>query len=195
MFNYYIIYTAKDDIFCCIEENPEGLKEKGWRICEGKRMGHRYPSDVQFHMGRSYPGIVVPDLIRNLCGYCLVSSKLKEIIESEVEAEIEFLPFALYNHKGRIAGQDCYIANVLDTIDCVDLSRSQGSEFKIVPGTFRQIRKLYLNYDRIPVNAKLFRVPQMMRVLIIRDDLKAVLEQSNITGAQYIGMGEDCRVS
>ena len=80
MFNYYIIYTAKDDIFCCIEENPEGLKEKGWRICEGKRMGHRYPSDVQFHMGRSYPGIVVPDLIRNLCGYCLVSSKLKEII-------------------------------------------------------------------------------------------------------------------
>lgn len=194
MCHYSIFLPSDDPTFCVIEHLPESLQEKRWRIPKGLRMDHRYPSGVRLQMGSRHPGIVVPDRIKNLVSYCLVSQKLKDLLESEVETEIEFLSFMLYNHKGRVAKDDCYIVNVIGTEDCVDLSRTEAREDPSVRGTFMSLRKLYLDDSRINPRAKLFRIRQMPKVMIIRDDLRKVLKEHNITGVKYVEMGESCRV-
>ena len=194
MHYYFIFLTSDDPTFCVIKKLPESLDEKRWRIPKGLRMDHRYPSGVRLQMGSGFSGIVVPDMIENLVNYCLVSQKLKDLLESEVKTEIEFLPFMLYNHKGRVARDDCYIVNVIGTEDCVDLSRTEAREDPSVRGTFMSLRKLYLDDSRINPRAKLFRIQQMPKVMIIRDDLRKVLKEHNMTGIKYVEMGESCRL-
>lgn len=194
MHHYSIFLPSDDPTFCVIEHLPESLQEKGWRIPEGLRMDHRYPSVVRLQMGSGFPGIVIPDMIENLESYCFVSQKLKDLLESEVQTEIEFLPFMLYNHKGRVARDGCYIVNVIGTEDCVDLSRTEAREDPSVRGTFMSLRKLHLDDSRINPRAKLFRIQQMPKVMIIRDDLRKVLKEHNITGIKYVEMGESCRL-
>ena len=155
-------------------------------------MDHRYPDDVRFQMDRMFPGIVVPDIITNVFNYCLVSSNLKTILKKEASAEIEFLLFILINHKGRIADKECYIANVIGTEDCVDASKTVALESKLRPGAFSWLTRLFLDNQKINPEAKLFRLHQMPNIMIIRSDLRDVLNEHGIRGVKYIAMGQEC---
>ncbi|ATB34081.1 hypothetical protein MEBOL_007582 [Melittangium boletus DSM 14713] len=157
-------------------------------------MADRYPMGVRLDMAKRHRGLVVPDVIPNTILQYMVTGRLKTLLEKEAGVEIEFLPFMLYNHKGRVAAQDCFIANVIGTQDCADMTRTRGEKSIVSPGQFEALFLLYLTPDKIPADAKLFRPSVMPRLLIIRDDLRATLERSEITGIRYIAMGEKCRV-
>jgi hypothetical protein len=124
----------------------------------------------------------------------MISGRLKALLEKEAGVEIEFLPFTLYNHKGRIAAEDCFIANVIGTRDCVDMKRTRGEKSIMSPGEFEAIFLLHLDPASVPPEEKLFRLNVRPNIFIIRDDLRATFEQHGITGIRYIAMGERCRV-
>lgn len=195
MHDYSILTAAFENSLCYIEDEPDELSREGWRIALGRRMGDKYPVDVALHMSDSHSGIAVPDLISNGLNYCLVSAGLRELLDKEAGAAIEWLSFTLVNHKGRETPGSFYIANVLDAVDCVDERRTEARESHIKPGTFSTIFRLVLDHDRIPENSKLFRLSKKVSVMIIRDDLRRRLEDRGITGVQYINMDEECFVT
>ncbi|NMO22133.1 hypothetical protein HPC49_36135 [Pyxidicoccus fallax] len=192
--SYFILNQTINDENCLIDDLPRPLKKTAWAASEGIRMGDTYPSGVRLQMSNRFRGMVVPDLIPNTLLKHMVSGRLKALLEKEAGVEIEFLSFALYNHKGRVAAQDCFIANVIGTQDCADMAKTEGEPSIISPGKFEALFKLALDPERVPPEARLFRLEVMPRVLVIRDDLRSVLEQNGITGIQYIAMGEQCRV-
>ena len=194
MHTYDILQPADDSRYGGVEDLPEDLQEKGWRITEGRRMAHRYPAGCSFQMGRLFPGIMVPDMINNLFQYWLVSKKLKALLAQEADVEIEFLPFTLLNHKGRIAAEECYIANVIGTEDCVDLERTEARLSHLEPGTFSRLFRLHLEGARVP-DKKLFRLRQMPHVMVVRDDLRAAFEAHDMSGMAFLPVGAPCRVT
>jgi hypothetical protein len=189
---YYILRPAKSTYFCGVDDDDPSLNRVLWMIHKGLRLGDKYPPAVTFKMGSSYRGIVAGDLIQNELCYCMGSAKLKDILAREGGAEIEFLPFRLLNHK-RKASDECFIMNVIGSRDCADMARSEGQVSLSEPGTFFRLKRLHLDESKVDPAARIFRVQQEPFLIIVRDDLRAILEREGVTGARYVAMGEPLR--
>lgn len=152
-------------------------------------MEDSYPDGYKFSMSKDMPGIRVPDIINNALGYLMISAKLKELLEKLGTAEIEYLRFTLLNHKRRVASNQCFIANLVGTVDCVDRERTVGDLSALNPGQFSRIKNLFLQKDKIDPALNLFRIAALPKVIVIREDLKKELEGQGITGARYVELG------
>ncbi|NOJ52700.1 hypothetical protein HK404_08785 [Myxococcus xanthus] len=136
----------------------------------------------------------IPDLVNNTERISIVSEKLKALLEQQAGARIEFLPVTIANHKGRVAAKDYFIANLLDHVDCVDKERSEVEELNPDPTLLSGLFRLQVFPERIPSNAKLFRLKTMPPAIIVREDLRAAIDAGHITGVNYIAMGEECAI-
>jgi hypothetical protein len=192
--SFFILSTARDPKNCLINEEPESIRPTSWRISRGMRMDDRFPPDVVLQMDGDHKGLAVPDLVANTVQLTIVSGRLKTLLEQHAGANIEFLPVSIANHKGRIAAKDCFIANVLDHQDCIDMERSEVEQFGLEPGLLSGLFRLQVLEDRIPPEAKLFRLKSMPSAILIREDLRAKLDATGISGVKYIGTGERCRI-
>ncbi|MCP3143593.1 imm11 family protein [Pyxidicoccus xibeiensis] len=152
----------------------------------------QYPPRVRIKMSDHFPDIVVPDFIFNVAFCTMVSHGAKEALEQHSEALIEFLPFTLLNHKGRVAAAECFIANVLTTVDCADTTRTVGVPSQMSPGTYLEINRLELDEAKIPPTARLFRLKQLPSAMVVREDLRAQLSARGLTGLAFVETGEDC---
>lgn len=161
---------------------------------EGEPMGERYARRERFRMAAQVPGKRVPDSINNAFGYWMISGRLKSLLEEHSSARIEFLPFTLVNHKGRDEAAACWIANVLERVDCVDPDRTEGTPHALLDGQLQDIRRLVLDPARIPAELDLFRIAARPRVLIVRDDLRAMLEREQATGVEFLALGSPVRL-
>ena len=190
MHDHFILAASSAPEFCAIGPLPEQLAQQNWRIAEGQPMGEHHPARARLDMDTRHAGIVVPDLVANNFHLHIVSSRLKSLLEADAEGE--FLPVSIYNHKGRVAEEDCYIANVFTVVECVDRGRSRCIESASRPGQLSILKSLQLDPQRIPADARLFRLKEMPALIIIRGDLRSRLEEAGVTGVRYVGMGEKC---
>jgi hypothetical protein len=178
---HFILYHSKDDRYCGVLQRPSEMAVKS-PPAKGIRAGDRYEGPQRFQMAPEIPGILVPDVIRN-------------VLEEHATAEIEYLPFNLLDHKGRVASDDCYLGNVLGTVDCVDMERSEGTVGETRKGPrFERLTKLFLREDAIDPERNIFRIAPMPPVIVVREDLKAALEEAEITGAEFFPMGAEVRI-
>lgn len=191
MADYFILGLAEDEANCTIGIPPNYMDAAIVRLRAGRRVEGNIPEDFQLQMSDLSDGINIPDFIDNLYGYYVVTEKAKILIEKFASVEIEFVPFKLLNHKGRVAMEKCYFVNVLGTADCVDTEKSEGELSELMKGEYDSITKLYLLEDKIPASANMFRISMMPQKLIVRDDMKSVLEKNNVTGVEFFTMGEE----
>lgn len=189
MKRYSIFSTEGNPKYCAIYDLPDDLKDPAGPA-EGERVGSDHVDGQEFRMAKEVKGIQVPDVIDNALGYLMVGERMRDLLKAHATAEIEFLRFKLLNHKGRVASDRCYIINVLGTVDCVDLDRTEGTPHAILEGQLGRITRLFLDEKRIPKELNLFRISSRPRVLIIRDDLKKAVEKEGITGVGYLELGE-----
>ncbi len=187
---YFLLRWEVLDGYCAIFDFAEGMKQT-FKPATGVRMGDAYPQGARFKMAKEERGLKIADVIPNAVGYFMVSAKMKELLEKHSGAEIEFLRFTLLNHRGRVASEDCYIANVIGTRDCVDLEKSDGDRNALMPQRFMYVRRLVLAEDKVDPQARLFRTTTVPQVMIIRDDLKDILEKEGVTGPTFYPMGTD----
>ena len=188
MFEYFVVGRDLNPENCAIYENPGELPNRHYPA-RGIRMADSYPAGYKFSMSSDVPGLIVPDVINNALGYFMTSAKLKELLAQRATVEIEYLRFTLLNHKGRVASDQCFIANPIGTVDCVDPERTEGRPDALNPGQYSRIKKLFLLDDKIPPSQNLFRIASLPSVLVIRDDLKKDMEAAGITGANFVAMG------
>jgi hypothetical protein len=191
---YFILYHQKADRYCGILKRPADMQFKA-PPARGKRAGDRYQDGQKFQMAPEIPGTEVPDVIRNAVRYLMVSARMKSLLEEHATAEIEFLRFTLLDHQGQVAKDDCYLANVLGTVDCVDMERTEGTVGETRKGVrIERLRKLYLRDEAVDPGRNIFRIAPMPAVIVVREDLKAALEAAQITGAEFFPMGADVRI-
>ncbi|HYO53819.1 imm11 family protein [Archangium sp.] len=191
---YSILRAIKAPSFCGILDLPDDVEPLSWKLAKGRAVANEYPQDVKMKMADRYPGILVPDFIYNVIACTLVSEAAKELLEQHAQADIEFLPFTLLNHKGRVARERCYIVNVLGVADCVDPGRTSATHSRMERGTYLFLNKLELDLKKVPETARIFRLKQLPSVMIVHETLRAVLQEKGLTGLGFIEMGEACDI-
>jgi hypothetical protein len=144
-----------------------------------------WPATAHFPMERSLPGLVVPDFINNAFGYLMVSTSVKAFFVEALKEAIEWLPFKIVNHKGSALPDTYWVANVLATLDCVDVPASNGRPDALYPGTYDLFRDLHLDYARLPDDSRIFRLSVFPEKILIHKSIKEDIERRNFTGAVF----------
>lgn len=173
---------------CAVFAAPESMTDR-FKAATGVRMGDAYDAQ-RFRLADEAPGIVMSDFVHNALGFLMVKGRVRDLLAARATAEIEFLPFALLDHKGRVADPEAWIVNVLGTSDCVDLQRTVGTAKAGRTGQFLEITELHLDEARVDRQQNIFRIAARPRVIVVRDDLRAALEELGVTGARFTDMGQ-----
>jgi hypothetical protein len=194
MQEYSVMIAESNREYCFVDEGKTRMPKVHYPS-KGIKMGEYYPDEMEFRMDDDFPGLVVPDYIKNAFGYFMVSGRLKKILEIYASIEIEFLRFTLINHKGRVASKDCFIANIIGAVNCEDEKNTVGRRSEMFPDRYDYIERLYLDVSKIDPALNLFRLSTApSKILVIRSDLRALFLKEGITGVKYFELGSELKL-
>lgn len=188
-FEYLLFNLNPDRKVCTIKNIPKKIPDS-FQLKEGIKIGASYPADVILDISLD-SGDILTDFIDNISRSVLISSDVKDVFETEGINEdiVEYLPFKIMDKKKRLIDQQYYIANVLVSINCFDFSKSEYTKSKRT-GTLLDVETIVISEEKIPADAKLFRIGEYPSRIVIRSDLLNVLQQKGFTGISVIKQGE-----
>ena len=188
--DYFVMIAARDNRFCAIHTHNESL-EGFTDPAVGRPLGTGWPDGLEYRMADTKPGIEIADLISNALGYTMMSDRFKTFIETRSSSSVEWLRFTLRDHEGRVAGDTLWVANVLTTVNCVDRARTVGEPYPANPEWYFVTDTLYIDPAKVDRTLDLFRLGEMPRRMIVRDDLKSAIEAEGMTGVVFHEMGAE----
>lgn len=182
--NYFLINLTPlaDKSYCVLGDLPDNLLGFSYRMSRGIAMGKDYPKDAQWRMSDEFGSIKLPSLIANTDTILVVERKLKDVFES-TGVEMECLPFALINHKGRVASQDYFIVNPLGNRDCLNLEKS---DISWMGDEVVSLRTPVLDPDKLKDAPDIFRIKEDREMLVISHQLADALKQVNPTNVYLV---------
>ncbi|QSQ26648.1 hypothetical protein JY651_17690 [Pyxidicoccus parkwayensis] len=190
MRHFILQHDATNQVYCQIWKLPDDLP-RSHRPARGIPMGSEYPADLKFQMAPEARGNQIADVIPNALNFLMVSNRVRHLLSQHSKANIEFLRFILLNHKGRVASDELYIANVLGTREWADMERSMGARVTTLEGTreFEHLRRLYLKDGEVDPDVGVFRISAMPKLVLVHEELKRLLESEGVTGAVFHPVG------
>ncbi|MCY1042345.1 hypothetical protein OV208_13555 [Corallococcus sp. bb12-1] len=184
--NYFILNQAPlvDKTYCTLGDLPANLQELSHLMSFGSPVGSDYPKDAQWRMSDEFGGLKLPSLVANTDSTLVVERNLKEIFAS-TGAPLECLPFALLNHKGRVASRDYFIINPLAILDCLNPTKS---EIEWEGEDVVELRKAVLDPDKMKDAPQVFRIKEAREQIVISHSLADALKKAAPTNVYLFGL-------
>ncbi|NVI98884.1 hypothetical protein HV824_12240 [Myxococcus sp. AM009] len=141
-------------------------------------------------------GDMLTDFIDNPDRVLYVSRRVQEVFSSRglVGGAVELLPFVLLDKRGRRVQESYAIANPLMRVGCVDLERSKCRYRSGAANQIVEIKLLHVREDAIPEQAQLFRLAELPKLMVVRSDLLAAIQEAGLTGLAVHPVGMDIQV-
>lgn len=130
-----------------------------YNLSVGGALSEVYPADpylVEMRLSDQYCGIQLPSIIGNTNDFVMVDDKVVEVLKQHNIGDVEFWPFTLINHKGRVHSKDYCFVNPIGALDCLNYEQSE---------IFKDSNDVTIGVDRIVLdNEKLENAPDMFRI-------------------------------
>ena len=178
-------HPTSDPSLAWIDASPDSIIQDDFRLNEGVSCADWFPDDVVFDVSDDY-GIKLADSIPNMILLRVVSDRLRKVLEQHAGASIEFLPVRIRDKKRRLVKAPYYVANLLGSVACMDRSRSDFDMSHLDKGQVSRFRRLTLDPSKIDPSVKIFRLAEMMELVLVRDDLAAAIERAGCTGLDLL---------
>ncbi|QRK11328.1 hypothetical protein JQX13_15360 [Archangium violaceum] len=133
------------------------------------------------------------DFIYTTTGVILASPRAWDLMRAEgvKEEHVEYLPFVLKDRKGKTRPEKYGFVNPLLKVPCFDFEKSDYTPLSDEPGAgFAGISRLQVIPDKIPEDAKLFRLAEHPNATLMRTDLLEKLQAAGMEGLRGIALGE-----
>jgi len=182
----YVIWKYVSVPFAAVLKNMSGLEEV-FRLQDGTPLQEGFPEDVAYHMHADFPDdLLLLDNMLNVKDLAVISSRLKQAIESRRIPEVEYLPLRIVDHKGRIASADYFIVHPLAPVDCIDREQSVFDEDLILPGSIDSFEKLVIDDSKIPEDRQIFKLEGFWDITLVRRDLAQALDAQKFSGLGWL---------
>lgn len=179
-----------DDSLAWITDEPEAFGNDGFRLKKGEPCAAWVPPDLVFDLSKQH-GVKLSDAIPNSLALQVVSEKLRGLLEKLApQARIEFLPARLRTQKKKLLPAKYFVANFLDVVPCTDMKRSDYRMDAIRKTQVGRFRRLVLDQKKVPKDAKVFRLGERTRLVIVRGDLGQSIVDADCTGMFFMNMDE-----
>lgn len=157
-----------------------------WKYDEGIPLAAGYPAGGSVHFSKNFPDArELLDFQPNTLGSLITSRKVRTVLEQAGVANVEYLPVSIENHRGTVVGADYAFANVLGSEAAIDLEKSDYRMDNLEKDQIDRMRELVLAPQRISPDARLFRLKEMRRTFLVRDDLRQALLAAGVTGCEF----------
>jgi len=181
--DYFLLNTAgdlNDESLCLITDEPEGMGGGGYRMGRGRVAKDHYPTNAKIYLNDENPGIKLSGMIGNTCGFFIVNSDARKIIEKLcADSEIEYLPFSLYNHKKRVHSNDYCFVNPIGGLDCLN-EKASGITYD-EDDEVEDIEEFVLDSGKVKNFPHLFRIDKERSEYVISGQLLTGLTENAIT--------------
>ncbi|KFA88496.1 imm11 family protein [Archangium violaceum] len=180
---YPWVNDSENESFAWLDAyRKEELEGRGYLLKEGVPCKEWFPEGLIFDLSKER-GSKLTDSILNTSALLVVSAKLKGILEREtLKGTIEFLPVRLRTPRKKVLDTPYFIANVLGTVACMDAKKSDFTMDTIVKDQVQRFRRLVLQEKKIPKDAKIFRLAEQSRLILVREDLGQTILDEDCTG-------------
>ncbi len=142
-------------------------------------MDKDFPEHAEAKMSDQYGGIKLPSFVSNTQMFLVVSGDVQKLIASAVTAPVEYLRFALLNHKGRIASEDYYIVNPIGARDA--LNQEQSKIIRSSAGGIIEVERFVLDPRKLSDAPTLFRPVEAPYEYIVSDSLVSSIHDAGAT--------------
>ena len=126
------------------------------------------------------------DFVDNINTLIIANKKVRDVLMYLELTNIEFLPIWLYDHQDQVASKEYAIINVLGSVDCIDMDKSEFDMGSIIKTQIFSIDKLILDHKAIPDDAKIFRATTKLDEIFVHDDVKNAMETAGLEGCVFI---------
>jgi hypothetical protein len=152
----------------------------------GKPMSMNFPPEAMARMDKDTPKITrLADVVTGVM-VPVISPKVKAILESEGVEGVEYLPFKIINHKGKVASNEYCLLNPLVVIDCIDTERSVLRWNLLDPEMIMSSRSLVVKESALPTSrSSIFRPAHWLFKIVISKPLAELLASEGCTGLYF----------
>ena len=183
---YYVLKENYEETNVYVAKIPKTIK-KQYQLIEGVSRIDDWPDEVIFQFSRSRPeGMNLTDWIENPSGWLLISNRFKSLLEDFNPKHIEYLPVSINNHKGRIASKDYWIANFTTLTKAVDRELSDFDEDPVDADEIFTFEKLILQEEILISGDEIFRLKELPRLILARQDLVERINKNGLTGMIFV---------
>lgn len=152
----------------------------------GEPLGQRWSDDAHCDMDPNFPkDIALSDCLAGAT-VLVVSSSVRSVLEQANIVNVEFLPLAIINHKGRVASRDYWAVNPLVFVDCIDQPASGLVWNKIDKSRISGCTSLVLTMQAIPDDVSLFRPLHWPKLVLIKRGLIDRLHAAGLSGFTFV---------
>lgn len=147
---------TNDPSLCMLHEPPEGLGRYSYRLTMGKRIGADWPETARMIMDPDISGMKLCSQVGTSTAFLVWHRDMMAVAREICENEIEFLPLAIYNQRGKLVSTDYGAVNVIGGVDCLDEQASQMR--KTAKGTVVSMKSPTIDAKRLDPDLHLFRL-------------------------------------
>lgn len=158
--DYFIISVGGvpgDSNLCIVDDPPEGMGLYDYCLIRGERAASHFPKDAKVFLRKERTGIRLAGILGNTHGFFIGSVEVKKVIEELCpNREIEYLPFILYNQKGRVHSKDYFFINPIGGFDCLN-EKASGATYDS-DGEIITVKKFVLDPMKLTNAPDFFRI-------------------------------------
>lgn len=127
---------------------------------------------------------LIDDFPWNECSVPIVSDRVRRLLVAKARNQVQFLPVAL-SPRGQQSTKTYWLLNVLRVHDCYHRTTSKWSILSTSTGSWWDFSRFVIDSSRVPKSTMVFRDAKFSSPLFIRQSLRASIESSELTGAQF----------
>lgn len=161
-----------------------------YRLSKDGSLAQDFPKNVQLSMLPNY-GMELRDFVNSQSDVLVISERVKEFLEAQDDVEnVEMLPVAVLDHKGRVVDEPFYIAHLLNHQDCLNGEASGGEVWPFKPDVFASVERLILKEDCLDPGVALFRLNRYPYPVLVRQSLADRIVAEGFTGITLNELGD-----
>lgn len=186
----YLIWTRDIVEGACALSGLTGF-EDDWKLIYGESVTQNFPAKARFAMEPDSPNdILLTDSLYNGDMLIVASQKLRELIEGQRPAAVEYLPVPIYNHKKRAIPESYAIVHPIEPVDCLVLDACEPEWGRINKKAIDRVKHLVIDEKRIPSERLLFRPQLFCRVILVHRKLAQEIDAANLTGVRWVEVAD-----
>jgi hypothetical protein len=183
----YVLLRHKLDPRAATVDRLEDYVENIRAVRKGNRIGTpEAPPEVPLS---EEGGDMLVDLIGNVSRALIMSDKAIAALSEEgaLSSDMEIVPIKILDKRGRPVLKDYAIVNPLRKVDCLDVSRSDAA---VLDDEVLSLYSIQIHGDKVPDNARLFRLGEFPSYVLLRTDLLEALQDKGLQGLRGVAMGD-----
>lgn len=184
-FHMNLLGDANDPSLVVITKFVKGIEMEAASVGLGKPATKVWPEDARIYMSKDQKGVKLSSLLGTTRNMLIAHRALRDVVEEYCRGvEIEYLPFALYDHRKRLYSTDYCIINPIGTFDCLDREKTDAVWDDQRPERLSLLRVPVLERKKVAKAPQLFRIKESPTDLIVGPELGTAIGRAKLTNVR-----------